>query len=204
MKGYSPDISPDGSRVAFHDEDGVVSVISMDGGQTQKIGGMGGWPSWSPDGNSLLFLRDNAAGLLTIADLRTGKMSVVSGTKDKVGSWWISQDTLLAATIEVGRLKNLMTFDFKTQKWSDLYPGTPANWALSLDRKYVYIATGGADPEVLRIRLADRQIEKIASLKESHRVDSNESNIDVAPDGSPIFTRDTGYQEIYALNVRWP
>jgi hypothetical protein len=30
------------------------------------------------------------------------------------------------------------------------------------------------------------------------------TQINVAPDGSPIFTRDTGYQEIYALNVRWP
>jgi len=26
----------------------------------------------------------------------------------------------------------------------------------------------------------------------------------IAPDGSPIFTQDTGYQEIYALNIRWP
>jgi hypothetical protein len=31
-----------------------------------------------------------------------------------------------------------------------------------------------------------------------------ETQINVAPDGSPIFTRDTGYQEIYALNIRWP
>jgi hypothetical protein len=31
-----------------------------------------------------------------------------------------------------------------------------------------------------------------------------ESPINVAPDGSPIFTRDTGYQEIYALNIKWP
>jgi hypothetical protein len=28
--------------------------------------------------------------------------------------------------------------------------------------------------------------------------------INVAPDGSPIFTHDTGTQEVYALNVRWP
>jgi hypothetical protein len=26
----------------------------------------------------------------------------------------------------------------------------------------------------------------------------------VAPDSSPVFTRDTGYQEIYALNIKWP
>ncbi len=30
------------------------------------------------------------------------------------------------------------------------------------------------------------------------------TQINIAPDGSPIFIRDTGYQEIYALNVRWP
>ena len=26
----------------------------------------------------------------------------------------------------------------------------------------------------------------------------------VAPDSSPVFTRDLGSQEIHALNVRWP
>ncbi len=33
---------------------------------------------------------------------------------------------------------------------------------------------------------------------------NGDTQINVAPDGSPIFTRDTGYQEIYALNIRWP
>jgi hypothetical protein len=31
-----------------------------------------------------------------------------------------------------------------------------------------------------------------------------QTSINVAPDGSPVFTRDIGSQEIYALNVRWP
>jgi hypothetical protein len=52
------------------------------------------------------------------------------------------------------------------------------------------------------MQFADRKVEKIASLRDIHRASG--SNIDVAPDGSPILTRDTGYQEIYALNVRWP
>lgn len=43
------------------------------------------------------------------------------------------------------------------------------------------------------------------SLKGFHRVmNCGDSQLNVAPDGSPIFTRDTGYQEIYALNIRWP
>ena len=56
-----------------------------------------------------------------------------------------------------------------------------------------------------RLRLADHQIETITSLKDLHRVvNYGWTQINVAPDGSPIFTRDTGYQEIYALNIRWP
>ena len=29
------------------------------------------------------------------------------------------------------------------------------------------------------------------------------TQVDVAPDGSPIFTRDVGNREIYALKIRW-
>jgi len=62
-----------------------------------------------------------------------------------------------------------------------------------------------AEPEAMRLRVADHQVETIASLKDFHRaMNDGSTQINVAPDGSPIFTRDTGYQEVYALNVRWP
>ncbi len=104
-------------------------------------------------------------------------------------------------------LRKFRIFEFKTQKWSDLVADNVVNWNFSLDRKYFYFTTRGAEPKVLRLRVADRQIETITSLKDFRRaVDSVESNtqISVAPDGSPTFTRDIGTQEIYALNVRWP
>jgi hypothetical protein len=80
------------------------------------------------------------------------------------------------------------------------------NWMMSPDGRYLYFTTGGTDPKVLRLRIVDHQLETIASLKDLHRaVNSNgDTGLNVAPDGSPIFTRDTGYQEIYALNIRWP
>ena len=57
----------------------------------------------------------------------------------------------------------------------------------------------------MRVRIADQQLETIASLKGFYRAWSyGTTQINVAPDGSPVFTRDRGYQEIYALNVRWP
>ena len=59
----------------------------------------------------------------------------------------------------------------------------------------------------MRLRLADHKIEEIASLKDLRRVvDSIENNtqLSVAPDGSPVFARDIGTQEIYALTMKWP
>ena len=42
----------------------------------------------------------------------------------------------------------------------------------------------------------------VLSLKDFHRVPSYGTET-VAPDGSPVFTHDTSYQEINALNIRW-
>jgi Tol biopolymer transport system component len=44
------------------------------------------------------------------------------------------------------------------------------------------------------------------SLKDLRRVEDSldDTQIDVAPDGPPVFARDIGTQEIYALTVRWP
>jgi hypothetical protein len=59
---------------------------------------------------------------------------------------------------------------------------------------------------LFRVRLADRKIETITSLKGLHRATGPASNteISVAPDGSAVFTRDIGTQEIYPPTVKWP
>jgi DNA-binding beta-propeller fold protein YncE len=84
--------------------------------------------------------------------------------------------------------------------------GYVVNWAHSPDYKYVYYTTGGAEPMASRIRLADHQVETITSLKGLPRGTGPGGNteISVAPDGSAVFTRNTGTQEIYALTVKWP
>lgn len=120
---------------------------------------------------------------------------------------WLGDDRLVAAT---GDSTKLMVFDGKTQQWSDLVtftsPGYVVNWTPSPDYKSVVYVAGGADPTLLRIRMADRKVETIASLKGLHRAVSPGGNteLSVAPDGSAVFTRDIGTQEIYALTVKWP
>jgi hypothetical protein len=90
---------------------------------------------------------------------------------------------------------------------NELVAGNFVNWGVSLDGKYLVFTTGGAEPKVQRLRFADRQIETITSMKDLRCVvDSVEgqTQVNVAPDGSPVFTRDIGTQEIYALTVHWP
>jgi dipeptidyl aminopeptidase/acylaminoacyl peptidase len=198
-----PSISPDGTKVSFDTDKGEIFVISMDGGMPQRIVEDGELASWSPDGNYLSYGDYSQNAAWHIVDVRTGKKSAIPSSQGKSG-FWETQDTL----VTVKTITSFQRFNLKTGKWTDLGPkdvGNIVNWMISPDRKYIYFTTGGAEPKVERIRFADQHIETITSLKDFHRVmNEGSSQVNVAPDGSPIFTRDTGYQEVYALNVRWP
>ena len=211
MEVAFPFLSPDAKMVAFSSR-GASYVVSTEGGPPQRIVERNSIaPNWSLDGNLLLFnsriegKQADQIGMfeLHIFDLRTGKVSVVPSSEGKMGALWATQNTLVASNYDRTKFQ---TFDFKTQKWADLTSGSFVNWLVSPDRKYLYYTTGGGEPMTLRIRFADRQIETITSLKAVRRVvDSVVGNtqIDIAPNGSPIFTRDVGTQEIYALKLGW-
>jgi len=211
MEVTFPSISPDGTKVSFGTSANETYVVSMDGGPPQRIGEKNFFgPYWSPDGNLLVMTSwTNGPGdelgkaYLQIFDLRTGKMSEVPSSQGIDRGEWVTQDMLAAVTED--RLK-LKTFDLKTQKWSDLLAGDFVNWVVTQDGKYLVFTTGGAEPKLQRLRFADHQVATIDSLKDLRRVvDSNEgTQVNVAPDGSPVFTRDIGTQEIYALTVKWP
>jgi len=201
-----PSISPDGTKVAFHTccDKFEVFVIGMEGGMPQKVSENAWYATWSPNGNYLAFRPYPPTGAYQIVDVRTGKKSTIPSSEG-LGGFWMAQDTLVTSN---QKQTNFQTFNLKTQTWSDLGAknvGNIANWMISPDRKYLYFTTRGAEPKPERIRFAEQQVETITSLKGLQRVVMDEeSPINVAPDGSPIFTRDTGYQEIYALNIKWP
>ena len=96
--------------------------------------------------------------------------------------------------------------NLNTGKLTQVALGIIVDWSISPDRKYLYYTTGDAEPTAMRIRLADHNTEEIASLKGLRRALDpilGETRLSVAPDGSPVFTRDTGTQEIYSLAIRW-
>jgi WD40 repeat protein len=201
---FLPFISPDGKRVAFSTVQGEVYVINIDGSGLQEIAGAYSiGANWSPDGNRIIMT--HAAGTESeeqVFDFRTGQLLVVPSSLGFRGGQWVGPDEFVAAS--QGK-RALQIFNTNTNTWSQLVPEA-INWAHSLDYKYLYYTTGGAEPNAMRIRIADRKIEFLTSLKNLRRAISSggATQISVAPDGSPVFTRDLSTEEIYALTVKWP
>jgi hypothetical protein len=111
--------------------------------------------------------------------------------------------------VALGAQDNLYWFDARSQRWSVLADGPILNWMPSPDSKYLYfVRESPENPQVLRVRLSDRKTESVASLRGLRRIadpaTEGSSWVGVAPDGSPLFTRGTGTQEIYTLDVKWP
>jgi DNA-binding winged helix-turn-helix (wHTH) protein/Tol biopolymer transport system component len=197
-----PCISPDGTRIAF-ESNSVVYVIDINGGAPEKIVEKSGIPVWSPDGNFLVVSGTTWQYIgLSVVDMRSRKITLIPMHDYQWNGFWLS-DGLLAA--HNGDNTQLMTFDLKTGKWSNLIAGNFANSAASPDHKYLYFATTGSEPKVERLRIADHQVETVVSLKDFSRAPYYRgTTLGVAPDGSPILTRDMSSPEIYALTVRWP
>ena len=211
-----PFISPDGRQVSFTTRDGLY-LVGMDGGTQRRIADNDSFiATWSPDGNYLVYnlriddktAKEGAVSELRTFDVQKGTVSAVPSSRGVGDAQWVTQDTLIAdKDTDTKQQVMLILFDVKTGRWTELVSGDLINWALSSDRKYLYYTIGGEEPKAMRIRFSDHKIEEITSLKDLRRVsdpiDGN-TQITVAPDGSPVFTRDIGTQEIYALTVKWP
>jgi len=216
MQVFFPHISADGKQVAFtagqEGEAAKIYSMSMQGGDAKYLAD--GWgPSWSPDGALLVFQAfspDKKSGdpefshLVTL-DLASGKFSTIPDSQPMDGPYWPSPDMIVAG----GAHNKLYSYDRTAQKWSELADGPIQAWITSPDSKYLYLTRETPDnPEAMRVRLADRKIEPVVSLKGLRRVSDpvvgGNSWIGVAPDGSLLLSRGAGTQEVFALTVKWP
>jgi len=97
-------------------------------------------------------------------------------------------------------INNLYVFDFQTEKWSELaertFGGFP-NW--SKDGHYIYVF-GENGKGVVRVRIGDRQIERVADLKSFTQTGLVGRSLALAPDDSLLLLRNAGTHDVYALD----
>jgi serine/threonine protein kinase/Tol biopolymer transport system component len=215
-----PRWSPNGKQIAFIaatvGQPSKIYVVSADGGASEEIipqEPVQNDPAWSADGNSIIFGESPLGQLgalhtngLHIVDLKTHLASIIPGTE---GLWSprASPDGRSFVGLYADT-QRLMLFDPKTQRTTELVNAINVAWPeWSRDSQYVYfqLTSSAADGDKLvRVRIADRKLEEIKSLKDTRPVGFYTNWCGLAPDDSPLILRNAATQEIYALDVDLP
>jgi len=208
-----PSWSPDGQQIVFYafssgPEKPKLYTVSADGGTPRELipeNSPEEWDTtWSSDGSKIAFGSGPAdpASAVRILDVKTNQISTLPDSKGLFSPRWSPDGRYIVAMPFESR--SLMLFDFSTQKWDEIAKitcGFP-NWSKNSD--YVYVLHEENDPAVMRVRLRDHKVERVADLKNFRQAGFYHDWLSLAPDDSPVLLRDTGTQEIYALDWQVP
>ena len=218
--GYAvnPHWSPDGKRVIFAeiqtDSTAKALEVSADGtsmhawlpaDQVSQRGRL------SPDGTKIALSGEanHPEATIHILDVATHKIDELPGSKGMVGASWSPDGRHMVAVSS--DLAQLLLFDFRTGKWTELVKAQPAGWEFSPDGQYLqYLDTTGSGG-VWKIRLSDGNKEKVVDLQNFIGTGYyGFAGLSVAPDGprcfyaTPeprIFTPSTGKSRRRVLGV---
>jgi Tol biopolymer transport system component len=212
---YLPRWAPDGKRIVFQGistgKSWTMYIVSADGGDLHEIKPWPGDAGWSPDGNSMVFSTTplvfdpgaSTRSTIQIMDLKSGQVSTLPGSEGFYAPRW-SPDGRYIAALQADSNK-LEIFDLSSRQWRELggveaaYP----NW--SRDSRYIYFRSRERSSWLCRFRISDANLERIASLQDIRRTGVfGWTWVGLTPDGSPLVLRDTGTEEIYALDVDLP
>ena len=219
LRAVLPRWSPDGKSLVFFEfpvssarpariyempsAGGAPHVLMPDDPQNQQD------PNWSPDGSKIVFAGDandaaasQSVPLIRILDRNTGKVSSLPGSQSLFSPRWSPDGKSMAAL--TSNSSALELFNLQTQKWDVIARGTLGwiNW--SKDGEFLYVLDFMGKGAIIRVRIRDHNIEKIADLKDFITTGQFGGTLSLAPDDSPLLLRDRGTQDVYALDWNAP
>jgi eukaryotic-like serine/threonine-protein kinase len=210
MQVFLPRWAPDGKRIAFAattpGRPQGIYLIPAEGGQSEQVTAdpynevdVG----WSSEGNQLIFGMPSTASEsgIYLLNLNTHERSKLPGSEGLYAPRWSPDGHYIAAvTADDGSLR---LFEVGTQKWVELarLPIGYPNW--SRDSKFIFFDTAGNEPALYRVRISDRKVEQLVSLRNIRRTGTY-AWTGLALDDSPVLLRDAGTDEIYALDWQAP
>ena len=207
LLAMEPSISADGKSVMFlaQEPGGPIKVhtASINGGPSQDLGVEAGRADWcgssiiyseGPNEEDKLFIFDPKSSTSTVLPESTGLFLPRCSPDDRY---------IVAATRDQQKLK---LYERSSHKWMDLVVRDIGYPQWSADSKYVYFDSGlGAEKAIYRVKVTDRKVEQVAQFRNFNRVvQAWVSWMGLTPDGSPLLMRETGSQEVYALDLEAP
>ena len=140
---------------------------------------------------------------MNIVELGTHQLRRLAGSENLWLAQWSPTGRYIAArTLDS---QAIMLFDSEVQRWEELAKSDVGTFEWSKDGRFVYIKRLGKDAALLRVSLKTRKMEEVVSLRNVKYTGFEGGHwFGVTPDNSPLLLRDTGTQEIYALDWQAP
>jgi Tol biopolymer transport system component len=194
-----------------------IHIVSSDGGAAEQLlpgSDDEGNPTWSPDGNSLIYsgvpwLRGFAPGSTAIhrVDLRTRNVETPPGTEGLWAPRWSPDGKYLIA--ERYDSQHLLLYDFAAKVWRPLAMADATDsvgyTSWSRDSRYLYYNTYSQNRgNFYRVDVQRGVTERISIPGEPGGAVTLGQWFTVAPDNSLLLLRDTSIHELFALKLRLP
>jgi len=211
-----PRWSPDGSEILYSEASAGqltrIYRVPAAGGQPRLLlpglNQVNSDANWSPDGKRICFggasgTAGSAPGAgIHMLDLETGSVSALPGSDNLFSPRW-SLDGRYIAALSLDSTR-LAVFQVASGRWEDLAKGTVSFPCWSHDSRTLYYIQSTDHPAVMRVRLADRKVERVIDLGDISLAGFYGASLSLAPNDQPVMTRDSGSMEIFSLDWRTP